>query len=152
MKRRGQAGAEKTLVVDARAALRRCAGIRSRLAARRITRFMEERMQETGLSFAQFALMIHVAAARDDTIGGLAERMDLDQSTLSRNLRALEQAGLVEIAVVEKDLRRRSVWLTEQGASTLEAAMPVWRAAQSALTRLVPAETLGTLDLIVRTL
>ncbi len=104
-----------------------------RLAARRITRFLEREMRTAGLSLAQFALMTHVAAARDDTIGALAERIDLDQSTLSRNLRALERGGLVEIAVVEKDLRRRAVWLTERGARRLEAAMPIWRAAHAAL-------------------
>jgi DNA-binding MarR family transcriptional regulator len=59
--------------------------------------------------------------------------MDLDPSTLSRNLRALETAGLVEIAIVETDLRRRAVWLTEAGARRLEAALPFWRRAHAAL-------------------
>jgi DNA-binding MarR family transcriptional regulator len=45
--------------------------------------------------------------------------------------------GLVEIAIVEKDLRRRSVWLTEKGARRLEAAIPVWRRAQEALAEVI---------------
>ena len=94
-------------------------------------------MQGTGLSVAQFALMTHIAAAGDDTIGALAERSDLDQSTLSRNLRHLERAGLVEIAVVEKDLRRRAVWLTETGARRLAASIGVWRQAHAALSRVI---------------
>ena len=130
-------GSRKTLVADAREATQLCAGNNVRLAARQITRFLEARMQTTGLSIAQFGLMTHIAAARDDTIGALAERIGLDQSTLSRNLKGLERAGLVEIAVVEKDLRRRAVWLTEQGARRLEAAMPVWRAAHAALSDVV---------------
>ena len=81
----------------------------------------------------QFGLMAHIAAAGDDTIGALAERVGLDQSTLSRNLRGLEQAGLVEITLVETDLRRRAVWLTENGARRLEAAIPAWRRAHEAL-------------------
>jgi len=129
----------KTLVSDARRTIETCAGTNARLAARRITEFMDDRLRATGLSLAQFGLMAHVAAAADDTIGALAERMGLDQSTLSRNLRGLERAGLVEIAVVETDLRRRAVWLTETGAQRLEAAMPVWRAAQRELSRHVPA-------------
>jgi DNA-binding MarR family transcriptional regulator len=108
-----------------------------RLAARLITRFLEARMQGADLSIAQFGLMTHVAAAGDDTIGALAERSGLDQSTLSRNLRGLERAGLVEIAVVEKDLRRRAVWLTEKGARRLEAAIPVWRRAHAALSEVI---------------
>ena len=56
-------------------------------------------MQGSGLSITQFGLMAQIAAAPDDTLGALAERTGLDQSTLSRNLRALETAGLVEIAI-----------------------------------------------------
>jgi len=123
----------KTLVADATEVVRACAGLNIRLAARRITRFLEERMQEADMSLAQFGLLAHIAAAGDDTIGALAERSGLDQSTLSRNLRGLERAGLIEIAVVEEDLRRRAVWLTEAGARRLEATMPAWRRAHAAL-------------------
>ena len=90
-------------------------------------------MQATDMSIVQFGLMTHIAAAGDDTIGALAERAGLDPSTSSRNRRGLEREGLVEIAIVEKDLRRRAVWLTEAGARRLEAAMPAWRQAQAAL-------------------
>jgi DNA-binding MarR family transcriptional regulator len=124
----------KTLVADARAAVEACAGWNSRLAARRITQFLDRRMEASGLSTAQFGLMAQVAAARDDTLGGLAERTGHDQSTLSRNLRGLEAAGLVEIAMVDGDLRRRAVWLTEQGARRLEAALAIWRQAHASLT------------------
>ena len=74
-----------------------------------------------------------IAAAEDDTVGGLAERMGLDQSTLSRTLRTLEADGLVEIAIVETDQRKRMVWLTEKGARRLEAALAAWRAAHARL-------------------
>jgi DNA-binding MarR family transcriptional regulator len=123
----------KTLVRDAQAAIAACAGWSSRLAARRITNFLEDRMHGSGLSLAQFGLMGQIAAAPDDTLGALAERTGLDQSTLSRNLRGLEAAGYVEIAIADDDQRRRAVWLTEEGARRLEAALPVWRDAHEAL-------------------
>ena len=135
----------KSLVSDAGEVVQACAGIAVRLAARQVTRFLEERMQETGLTLAQFALMARIAAARDDTIGALAERSGLDQSTLSRNLRSLERDGLVEITVVEKDLRRRAVWLTEKAARRLEAAIPAWRRAHAALGRIVTARDVARL-------
>ena len=90
-------------------------------------------MQGSGLSLTQFGLMAQIAAAPDDTLGALAERTGLDQSTLSRNLRGLEAAGLVEIAIAGEDQRRRAVWLTEKGARSLEKAIPVWRDAHGAL-------------------
>src|SRR6266478_3487839 len=123
----------KTLRSDALQAIESCAGWNSRLASRRITQFLEKRMIGSGLTIAQFGLMTQIAAASDDALGTLAERLGLDQSSLSRNLHALEREGLVEIAVVEHDLRRRAVWLTENGARRLEAAMPVWRSAHAAL-------------------
>jgi DNA-binding MarR family transcriptional regulator len=129
--------ARRTLVADAREVVRTCAGVNIRLAARQICRFLEAGMQRTGLSVAQFGLMAHIAAAADDTIGALAERTGLDQSTLSRNLRALERAGLVEITIVEQDLRRRAVWLTEKGARRLAAAIPAWRHAHAALAKVI---------------
>ena len=127
----------KTQLRDALQALEVCAGWNARLAARRITQFLENRMTGSGLTIAQFGLMAQIAAAANDTLGALAERIGLDQSSLSRNLHALERDGLVEIAIVERDQRKRAVWLTENGARRLEAAMPVWRSAHAALTELL---------------
>src|SRR6516225_10411721 len=101
----------KTLTADARAAVEACAGWNARLAARRITAFLNRRMQGSGLSLTQFLLMAQIAAARDDTLSELAQRIGLDQSTLSRNLQVLEAAELVEIATTGTDARRRAVWL-----------------------------------------
>src|SRR5262245_3837889 len=81
-----QKQARRRLVAAAREAVRACAGLNIRLAARRITQFIDARLDPTGLSIAQFGLMAQIAAAaEDDTIGALAGRLDLDQSTLSRN-------------------------------------------------------------------
>ncbi|HYH39176.1 MAG TPA: MarR family winged helix-turn-helix transcriptional regulator [Azospirillum sp.] len=123
----------KTLRTDAAALGASCAGWNSRLAARRITQFLDRELAESGFSTAQLGLLAQIAASSDDTLGALARRSGLDQSTLSRNLRTLETAGLIEIAAVESDLRRRAVWLTETGARKLEAALPLWRAANDKL-------------------
>jgi DNA-binding MarR family transcriptional regulator len=125
----------KTLRTDARALVDSCAGWNSRLAARRIGQFLDRELAGIGLSAAQLGLMAQIAAAADDTLGALARRTGLEQSTLSRNLRTLEREGLIEIAMVETDLRRRAVWLTETGARRLEAAIPVWRKAHAKLAR-----------------
>jgi DNA-binding MarR family transcriptional regulator len=130
--------APKTLRGDARALVESCPGALSRLAARRITQFLDQELAPTGMSAAQLALMAQIAAAEDDTLGALARRSGLEQSTLSRNLRTLETAGLIEIASVEGDLRRRAVWLTETGARRLEAAIPRWRKAQARLAQWIP--------------
>src|SRR5450432_2711901 len=123
----------RTLRTDARNLVEQCAGCNSRLAARRITQFLDRELTPSGLGVTQLGLMARIASAADDTLGALAQRTGLDQSTLSRNLRVLETQGLVEIAAVETDLRRRVVWLTETGARRLDAAIPIWRRAQAKL-------------------
>jgi DNA-binding MarR family transcriptional regulator len=130
----------KTLRTDVRALVEDCAGWNTRLAARRITQFLDRELASLDLSVAQLGLMAQIAVISDDTLGALAHRTGLEQSTLSRNLRTLEGAGLIEIAIVETDLRRRAVWLTEAGARRLEAAIPVWRAAQESLAKYLSAD------------
>jgi DNA-binding MarR family transcriptional regulator len=125
----------KTLRTDAIRLIEACAGWNSRLAARRITQFLDREMTGLGLSVAQLGLMAQIAVISDDMLGALARRTGLDQSTLSRNLRTLEGEGLIEIAMVETDLRRRAVWLTETGARRLEAAIPAWRRAHAKLAK-----------------
>jgi len=135
----------KTLRADAARLIGSCDGWNSRLAARRISQFLDRALAETGMTGAQLGLMAQIAAAADDTLGALARRSGLEQSTLSRNLRTLERDGLIEIATVEADLRRRAVWLTEAGARRLEAAIPVWRQAQQKLAGSVTAGLAGRL-------
>ena len=97
-------------------------------------------MAHADVSLARIGLMAEIASAEDDTLSGLAQRMGLDQSTLSRTLRTLENDGLVEIAIVEGDLRKRMVWLTEKGARWLEAALASWQKAQVELGKLLSAD------------
>ena len=142
-----KAQSPKSLRADARAALEACAGWNARLAARRVTQFLEQRMAGSGLSFAQFGLMAEIASAADDTITALAARMGLDQSTLSRTLRTLEAEGLVEIAIVESDQRKRMVWLTEKGARRLEASLASWRQAHAELDKCLSTDLVRRLAL-----
>lgn len=135
----------KTLRRDARTLVENCPGALSRMAARRITQFLDRELAATGVSSSQLALLAQIAAAEDDTLGALAERSGLEQSTLSRNLRTLENAGLIEIAAVEHDLRRRAAWLTEAGARRLEAAIPIWRKAQAKLAKEISPALIGRL-------
>lgn len=140
-----QATRKKTLVSDTRLALQQGAAGKARLLARRLTRLEDLLLKDCALSSQQFQLLAEVAAARDDRIGALAKSLDLDPSTLSRNLQGLERLGLVEIAVVEGDLRRRAVWLTETGARRLEAALKLWQKGERKIARALRSQDLGKL-------
>jgi DNA-binding MarR family transcriptional regulator len=133
---------KKDLTEKARMVGGSCVAFAARGLARKITQTYERHLEASGLTLPQFSLLNTVAAAEDDTLGALAQLVGLDPSTMTRNLQGLEKLGLVEIATVEKDMRRRAVWLTEAWARKLAAAMPAWDAAQ--------AEVLGKLGADMR--
>jgi DNA-binding MarR family transcriptional regulator len=127
-----KSGPEKNshLTERAREIARDCVGRAARSFARKVTQIYEAKLAPQGLTASQFVLINMIAGARDDTLSAIAAEASLDPSTLTRNLQGLEKLGLVEIATVEADQRKRSVWLTETGARKLQAAMPAWEEAQ----------------------
>ena len=58
----------------------------------------------------------------------------MDRSTLTRNLRPLEQEGLVMVGL-EGRHRSRRLEITKRGRSRLLEAMPLWEDAQKTLRR-----------------
>ena len=64
----------------------------------------------------------------------IARALVMDRSTLTRNLRPLELAGLVTTAG-GKDRRTRFVRLTPHGRDHLTAALPLWEQAQHQIVR-----------------
>lgn len=121
----------KTLTAKAREIADTCTARSIRNVARSVIHLYDQHLEPHGFSLPQFSLLMHIAGAKDDTLAAVAEAAGLDPSTLTRNLQGLEKLGLVEIATVETDQRKRSVWLTETGARRLEAAVPAWEAAQA---------------------
>ncbi|MEO1328950.1 MAG: MarR family winged helix-turn-helix transcriptional regulator [Pseudomonadota bacterium] len=117
---------------DARDVMGRCAGLRTRAAARRITRHYDDALRPVGLTLGQFVLLVAIELSEPDTLTDLADKLDMDRTTLTRNLRPLEKAGLVETAR-EEGRRNHGVRLTDAGRTAFTAAMPLWRAAQSQL-------------------
>ncbi|WP_146739712.1 MarR family winged helix-turn-helix transcriptional regulator [Hyphomonas pacifica] len=64
-------------------------------AARRITREYDDALRPVGLTVTQFGLLNSVDRYEPDSISELADLLALDRTTLSRNLKPLEKAGLI---------------------------------------------------------
>jgi len=65
--------------------------------------------------------------------------------TLSRTLRTLRADGLVEIAVVESDQRKRMVWLTRKARAGSKPPLAAWRQAHAALAKQVSVDAVRRL-------
>lgn len=101
-----------------------------RSAARAVNRQYTAVMKSTGLQPNQFSLLFILNMAGPLSITELAAKMELDRTSMSRNLSPLKKLGLIEIAD-EGWHRTRAVSLTAEGAAALQKAMPLWRQAQN---------------------
>lgn len=114
-----------------------CTCLRLRRTARRVTQIYDQMLEPAGLTLAQFSLLAHLYAADGLSIGELAQALDTDPTTLTRNLKPLIERQLVKVHQDEGDRRRRAIALTPSGQRLLPIAYPLWRNAQSHMENLL---------------
>ena len=102
-----------------------------RKLSRRMTSFYEQYMRQIGLKLSQYSVLANMSE-QQQTLLQLADRLDMDRTTLTRSLRPLvEQGWIAEIA--GDDARQRRLVLTPAGKSFRQLAQARWRDAQLAL-------------------
>ena len=121
---------------DAAEVSRDCIATRLRMANRVITKVYDDALRPLGLKVSQLALLV---VAEDRGLIRQAEvgaELQLDDSTLSRNLERMRANGWLE-EVSGDDARVHSYRLTEAGRALLDKAIPAWRSAQGEARRLL---------------
>ncbi len=78
--------------------------------------------RRAGLSFGQRHILHYIDSRSGLSIQELAALLYVDQSTMSRNIKKLELAGLVETYQDETDKRRKLITLSVQGEKLLAEA------------------------------
>jgi len=121
--------------------VQRCACATVRRTDRVLTQFYDEILAPSGLYITQFTLLATLSQAAPVTINRLAEIMDMDRTTLSRNLEVLVKQHMVRIEEGE-DRRTRQVHLTQEGEQALRRALPLWQEAQARIEHALGQERL----------
>lgn len=116
-----------------------------------MTRLFEAALLEHRITVAQFTLLGATVLEGPLQPARLAGMLDLEKSTLSRNLRVLEAAGLIQIARSEGGAGKR-VTVTERGRRTLIDALPAWRKAQARVVAALGDVVVGKLDAMIAAL
>jgi len=125
-----------------------CTCARLRRLTRRMTALYDRELSPTGLRLTQYSLL---ATLRREAQGGgipvsdLASAMDMDRTTLTRNLRPLLDQGLVELGADPADARVRRAAITAKGNRAFLDAMPHWRIAQDFVNRTLGVADVGAL-------
>jgi DNA-binding MarR family transcriptional regulator len=103
-----------------------------RRAALALTARYDEALAPHGLKVTQFSLLRAVQRRGRANLTELSGATGLDRSTLGRNLRRLEESGLVLLAPGD-DHRDRVVALTRRGRTRVEAAALRWAELQASI-------------------
>jgi len=109
-----------------------CACQKVRSAARVLTRRYEEALKPTGLTGTQYSMLTVILVTEGRTLTELATFMDIERTTLLRNLKPLERDGLVEVSA-EGFRRARTVTASDKGVAIMAKALPLWREVQNSL-------------------
>ena len=110
---------------------RTCANINLRRAARAVSNYYDEIFIEAcGLRSTQIHPLVVLYLAGPLSINEIARKLEINRTTLSRNLSPLEEAGMLETALGD-DLRVRVVTLTDRGRELLLNVLPIWEKVQA---------------------
>ena len=106
-----------------------CAYNNLKVMTRVVSSIYDEELRPVGLRASQLALLWAIVACEPVEMGKLGDVTETDQTTLSRTVEKLRQAGLVGVET-GTDRRVRLLRLTEEGRRRFARAMPCWEAAQ----------------------
>ena len=116
-----------------------CLAVRVRLISRAVTGIYDRAVERHGLTIAQVNLMAALGAIGPCAPTALADVLQLERSTVSRNLNLLLRDGWIE--ATSSDAKGiREVTLTRPGRKKIDSVMPDWRDAQDQASKLIGAE------------
>ncbi len=121
-----------------------CTNLKIRQLDRVVSRHYDRYVSVAGLKNTQYALLSHVVKLGPIRPSDLSKRMQMDASTLTRNLQPLVAQGWVKIGAGD-DARSRLVEATEAGRAKQAEGQHAWKKAQLALNERLGVECVAAL-------
>ena len=106
-----------------------CMAVRVRRLGRVITRVYDAALAPHGITIAQLNLLTAIVAAEGARLTDLGRILDVEKSTLSRDLQRMEVLGWIRFDLRQSG-RGRSISLTSAGTRLLLQVRPAWEKAQ----------------------
>jgi DNA-binding MarR family transcriptional regulator len=130
---------------------RDCIAVRLRLLNRIVTNVYDDALRPLGLKVSQLNLLVVTGKLGLAQPAKVCDLLQLDTSTLSRNVERMRAKGWVEV-VPGEDARTQPFRLTVQGRRLLERAVPAWERAQKQAEELLGNEGTALLNKAARRL
>ena len=128
-----------------------CLAARIRLLHRTITGIFDEALRPVGLTDAQLTILVMVANRGPVAPGAVARHLNMEKSTISRNVARMQKNGWLTVADGQSG-REQQLSLNAKGRALLVKALPVWNEAQikaKAVLGQRGADSIGSLGRVV---
>jgi DNA-binding MarR family transcriptional regulator len=125
-----------------------CSSFKLRQLSRRVSQHFDQIVGAAGLKTTQYSLLSHVVTLGPVRPGDLAAAMEMDASTLTRNLQPLVAQGWVEVGPGD-DGRSRFVTATGAGRDKRAEAQREWKRAQVAFNEQVGEARVARLHALI---
>ena len=119
--------------------MHKCYAVRLRRLHRALTSLYDEAFRPYGLRVGQLNLLVGIACHDSVRPADLARALNMDKSTLSRDLEILNAKGWV-LSLPGEDARSQHLHVTESGLKLIETITPAWRMAQEKAAELMGEE------------
>mgnify|MGYP001675899652 FL=1 len=130
--------------------LNECHCFMLRNMASSIKKIYNQRFQELGITNEQFTILRHMKYLAPISVTNLSEKIKIDRTTLSRNLKILETKELI----VDNSLvgRSRQIVLSEKGNDVINKAEKIWLKLQKEIERVISKEKLENIKKVAKIL
>jgi DNA-binding MarR family transcriptional regulator len=125
-----------------------CTNLKLRQLTRRVSQHYDAYLALVGIKTTQYSLLSTVQKLGPIQPSALARILEMDLSTLSRNMRPLIDRGLLVLSP-GADARSRQVVVTEVGRALRDRAQKCWRAAQESINGLLGSSNVNALHALV---
>lgn len=122
-----------------------CLATRVRQLSRIVTRMYDDALRPHGITASQFTLLTQLASRDGITAVEIGFALDIEKSTLSRNLKRLLALGLI-VMDPPAGRRGRGLHLTPKGQAVIKVAYPLWVDAQQRAIGVMGNESRALLD------
>jgi len=136
---------------DLRKVERECVGFRVRMLNRIVTAIYDGALASAGLTTSQFTVLVAIANRGKSKPRELARLLQMDESTLSRNVERMCVKGWLRLEP-EGDRRSHLIQITDKGEASIRKGLPAWQQAQEVVTGELGAETVAALRLALHKL
>ena len=128
-----------------------CLAVRLRLLNRVVSSLYDDALRTLGLKVSQMNILVVTAKLGLARPVEVCRLLQLDTSTLSRNVERMRARGWLEV-VPGDDARTQSFQLTAKGKTLLERSLPAWEQAQQQAGELLGKEGVALLRKVTKKL